>query len=85
MTTINDGYFNRWGPTRAWWVAQPPASTSMEPITTRITTMKLTEIMQRGTRAAQPAANTLPEGTLYFVTDESKIEQVIAGAWVAYS
>lgn len=43
-------------------------------------------ILQRGSRASQPAASAVAEGTLYCVTDESYIlEQSVASAWVDYS
>lgn len=38
-------------------------------------------INRRGTRAAQPAANTVLEGTQYFVTDEFKIERSNGTTW----
>lgn len=43
-------------------------------------------ILQRGTRASQPAATAVLAGTVYCVTDESDIlEQSTGAAWVAYS
>lgn len=39
----------------------------------------------RGTRADQPAANTVYPGTLYYVTDEGVMEQSTGSAWVTYS
>lgn len=43
-------------------------------------------ILQRGSRASQPAASAVAEGTLYCVTDENYIlEQSVASAWVDYS
>jgi hypothetical protein len=42
-------------------------------------------IHRRGTRALQPAYNTVLQGTLYFVTDEFVIEQAGASAWESYS
>ncbi len=47
--------------------------------------MNLEDVLLRDTRAAQPAANTVPEGTLYYVTDESVTEQSRSSAWVTYS
>lgn len=51
--------------------------------------MNLNEALRRGTRAAQPAANDVGNGTLYFVTDESVTEQALGAAgsraWVDYS
>lgn len=41
--------------------------------------------IRRGTRAAQPAANTVIVGTLYFVTDEGIIERSTGAAWESYS
>lgn len=38
-------------------------------------------INRRGTRAVQPLANTVLEGTQYFVTDEFKIERSNGSAW----
>lgn len=46
---------------------------------------KLEEVIQRGTRAAQPAANSVPVGTLYFVTDEFVIERSSGSAWESFS
>lgn len=45
----------------------------------------LSGVIQRGTRAGQPAATTVPVGTLYYVTDESVIERSSGSAWEAYS
>jgi hypothetical protein len=42
-------------------------------------------LIQRGTRAAQPAATTVAVGTLYFVTDESVTERSTGAAWQSYS
>lgn len=47
--------------------------------------MNLEDILLRDTRANQPAANTVPEGTLYYVTDETVTEQSRSSAWVDYS
>lgn len=75
---------SKWG--RHSWITEVPAiSTTQQPLTARAKNMALTDFLKRGTRAAQPAAASLPEGTLYYVTDESKLEQVVGGAWVAYS
>lgn len=46
--------------------------------------MKLEEVLLQGNRAGQPAANSVPAGTLYFVTDEGKLEQSDAASWSAY-
>lgn len=46
---------------------------------------KLEEVIQRGTRAGQPAATAVPVGTLYFVTDELIIERSTGAAWQSYS
>jgi hypothetical protein len=40
---------------------------------------------RRGTRAAQPLATDVLLGTLYFVTDELKIERSTGAAWESYS
>lgn len=45
----------------------------------------LASVIQRGTRAAQPAATAVPVGTLYFVTDETIIERSSGSAWQSYS
>lgn len=47
--------------------------------------MNLENALLRGTRALQPSATSTPEGCLYYVTDELKLEQVRSGAWVSYS
>lgn len=47
---------------------------------------KTREILQRGTRAAQPGAGTVQEGTLYYVTDEGVIERSDGTAtWETFS
>ena len=45
----------------------------------------LSAVIARGTRAAQPAASSLPVGSLYFVTDEFVIERTSGSAWQAFS
>lgn len=45
----------------------------------------LEDVIFRGTRAAQPAANTVAAGTLYFITDEGKIERSSGSAWETFS
>lgn len=47
--------------------------------------MRLEDIILRSTRALQPAATTVPVGTLYFVTDESVIERSNGTTWQSYS
>jgi hypothetical protein len=47
--------------------------------------MKLEDVILRDTRAAQPAANTVPIGTLYFVTDEDVTERSDGATWETYS
>lgn len=42
-------------------------------------------ILQRGTRAAQPAASSVAEGVTYYVTDEMLTEQSVSGTWQPYS
>jgi hypothetical protein len=45
----------------------------------------LDELIQRGTRAAQPAATAVPAGTLYCVTDDGAIlERSTGSIWEAY-
>ena len=46
---------------------------------------KLEEVILRGTTVAKPAANTVPEGSLYFDTDLETTEQSISGAWETYT
>jgi hypothetical protein len=46
---------------------------------------KTRAILQRGTRAAQPAAASVQQGALYFVTDESVTEQSTGAAWVTFT
>ena len=43
--------------------------------------MRLKDVILRGTRAAQPAATTVPIGTIYFITDEFKTERSTGAAW----
>lgn len=44
---------------------------------------KLRKTVQRGTRANQPAATDVPEGGLYWVTDEKVFERSTGAAWQA--
>lgn len=45
----------------------------------------LEDVLLRGVRASQPLATIVAEGSLYYVTDESIIEQSRGGVWVVYS
>src|SRR5689334_571881 len=47
--------------------------------------MKLEEVIQRDDRASQPAATTVPIGTLYYVTDENVTERSNGTTWDDYS
>lgn len=48
--------------------------------------MNLEDILKIGTRAAQPVATAVGEGSLYSVSDEGyKVEQSRAGAWITYA
>ena len=48
--------------------------------------MNLEDILLVGTRASQPVATSVAEGTLYSVTDEGNlVEQSRAGAWITYA
>jgi hypothetical protein len=47
--------------------------------------MTLATAIQRGTRAAQPAAASVPVATLYFVTDEFVLERSSGSAWQSES
>lgn len=48
--------------------------------------MNLEDILKIGTRAAQPLASSVAEGTLYSINDEGyKVEQSRGGAWVTFS
>lgn len=47
--------------------------------------MNLEDVHLRTTRALQPVATTVPNGTLCFITDEGVIEQSNGAAWVSYS
>jgi hypothetical protein len=47
--------------------------------------MKLDEVLLQDVRASQPAANAVPAGTLFFVTDEKVTEQSDGAAWSSYS
>lgn len=46
---------------------------------------KTRSIIRRGTRAAQPIASDVQEGSLYFVTDEGVIERSTGSAWESFS
>lgn len=43
------------------------------------------EVLARGDRASQPAANTVPQHSLYYVTDEFVTEQSDGADWQPYS
>lgn len=43
------------------------------------------DLIQRDDRASQPAATTVPVGTLYYVTDEDVIERSDGATWESYS
>lgn len=45
---------------------------------------KLQNVLLRGTRAGQPAANTVAVGSLYYVTDEQITEQTDGANWLSY-
>lgn len=72
----------------------PPIGPFSDPRTGRLTqegqaclnTMMdmLTNLTLRGTRANQPAATKVYVGTLYYVTDENKIERSSGTAWELY-
>lgn len=47
--------------------------------------MKLEDVILRGDRASQPAAATVPVGTLYYVTDENVTERNNGVTWDDYS
>jgi hypothetical protein len=47
--------------------------------------MNLEDVILRGTRAGQPAANTVAAGSLYYVTDENVTERSTGAAWEDYS
>jgi hypothetical protein len=47
--------------------------------------MNLEDVILRDTRANQPAANTVAQGSLFYVTDEGIIERSTGAAWEAYS
>lgn len=44
----------------------------------------LTNLTLRGTRANQPTATKVYPGTLYYVTDENRIERSSGTAWELY-
>lgn len=45
----------------------------------------LSSVIQRDTRANQPAATAVPVGTLYYVTDETVLERSNGTTWDSYS
>lgn len=47
--------------------------------------MVLADVILRGTRSGQPVATAVPDGTLYYVTDEYVLERSNAVAWQTYS
>ena len=46
---------------------------------------RLQDVIQRGTRAAQPVATAVPAGTIYFVTGENVLERSSGTAWESIS
>jgi hypothetical protein len=46
--------------------------------------MQLHQVLLQGLIANRPAANTLPDGTLYAATDEEILYQIVAQAWTTY-
>lgn len=42
-------------------------------------------LVERGVRADQPVASTVPVATLYYVTDETVLERSSGSAWESYS
>ena len=46
---------------------------------------KTRKTQDRGTRAVQPLATDVLDGTIYFVTDEGVIERSNGAAWETYS
>ena len=47
--------------------------------------MKLEDVILYDDRASQPAANSVPIGTLYYVTDENVTERSNGTTWDDYS
>ena len=45
----------------------------------------LPDVHMRGTRAAQPAANTVSVGALYHVTNEGRTERSNGSAWESFT
>ena len=43
--------------------------------------MRLQDVIQRDTRANQPAATDVPIGTIYYVTDENVTERSNGTTW----
>ena len=43
--------------------------------------MRFADVILRGNRAGQPAANAVSEGTIYYVTDENVTERSSGSAW----
>ena len=46
---------------------------------------RLADVILRGTRSAQPAANSVAEGAIYYVTDENLTERSNGSAWQTYN
>lgn len=46
---------------------------------------RIQDVIQRGTRASQPAATAVSAGTLYFVTDEGVTERSNGTSWESFS
>lgn len=47
--------------------------------------MKLSDVIQKGTAGAQPAATTVPQGTLYYQTDTGILQRSSGSAWETYA
>lgn len=50
-----------------------------------VNALALSQVILRGTRAGQPGAATLPQGALYYVTDEGVLEFTSGAVWLSYS
>ena len=46
---------------------------------------RLADVILRGTRSAQPAANSVAEGAIYYVTDENLTERSDGSSWQTYN
>lgn len=86
MPIPNNAHLLAWGAAYARFWVHPDPDTYAADLSVRGYIMRFDQLLQRGTRASQPAATAVPNGTLYCVTDEGNaLEQSNGTSWNAYA